>query len=150
VNGHEAQLDRLAFAATRHCLTGCAIGEVVGFVVAGALALEMLTGMALAIALAFAFGYSLTFFPLLRSGMPLAGAVRITVAADTISILVMEAVDNAVILAVPGAMEAGLFDALFWLSLVAGFAVAFPITLRVNRALIARGQGHAVVHQGGH
>ena len=140
---------RLALAATRHCLTGCAIGEVVGLLISGALGLAMEPAMLTGIGLAFVFGYSFTFVPLLRSGMAVAEALRITLAADTISIVVMEAVDNLVVLLVPGAMEAGLDSVLFWASLAFGFIVAFAATFPVNRWLIARGQGHALAH-GGH
>ena len=140
---------RLALAATRHCLTGCAIGEVLGLLISGALGFAMEPAMLTGIGLAFVFGYSFTFVPLLRSGMAVADALRVTLAADTISIVVMEAVDNLVVLLVPGAMEAGLDSVLFWASLAAGFAVAFVATFPVNRWLIARGRGHALVH-GGH
>jgi putative flippase GtrA len=140
---------RLALAATRHCLTGCAIGEVLGLLISGALGFAMEPAMVTGIGLAFVFGYSFTFVPLLRSGMAVAEALRITLAADTISIVVMEAVDNLVILLVPGAMEAGLGSVLFWASLAVGFAVAFVVTFPVNRWLIARGRGHALAH-GGH
>jgi hypothetical protein len=139
-------ITRQALDATRHCLTGCAIGEVLGLLIAGAIGLATEPAMLLGIALAFVFGYSFTFVPLLRAGMAVAEAVRITLAADTISITVMEAVDNAVIALVPGAMEAGLDSVLFWLSLAVGFAVAFAATFPVNRWLIARGRGHAVAH----
>ena len=137
---------RLALAATRHCLTGCAIGEVLGLAIAGAIGLPTEPAMLLGIALAFVFGYSFTFVPLVRSGVAIAEALRITLAADTISITVMEAVDNLVIMLVPGAMEAGLDSGLFWASLAAGFAVAFVATFPVNRWLISRGRGHAVAH----
>jgi hypothetical protein len=145
---HDSQpsATRLALDATRHCLTGCAIGEVVGLAIAGALGLATEPAMVLGIALAFVFGYSLTLVPLLRMGMAAATALRITLAADTISIVVMEAVDNAVIALVPGAMEAGLDSLLFWASLAVGFAVAFAVTFPVNRWLIARGRGHAIAH----
>jgi hypothetical protein len=146
---HAPDVTRLALAATRHCLTGCAIGEVLGLLISGALGFEMGPAMFTGIALAFVFGYSFTFVPLLRSGMAAAAALRITLAADTISIVVMEAVDNLVVLLVPGAMEAGLGSLLFWASLAAGFAVAFVVTFPVNRWLIARGRGHALAH-GGH
>lgn len=150
-HSHHAPPDatRLALDATRHCLTGCAIGEVLGLAISGALGLAMEPALLLGIALAFVFGYSLTFVPLLRSGVAVADAVRLTLAADTISIVVMEAVDNLVVVLVPGAMDAGLDSVLFWASLVVGFAVAFVATFPVNRWLIARGGGHAVAH-GGH
>lgn len=147
---HEApDATRLALAATRHCLTGCAIGEVLGLLVSGALGLARQPAMLLGIALAFVFGYSFTFVPLLRSGVAAAEALRITLAADTISIVVMESVDNLVVLFVPGAMDAGLDSVLFWASLALGFAIAFIATFPVNRWLIARGRGHALAH-GGH
>ncbi|HKY50978.1 MAG TPA: DUF4396 domain-containing protein [Candidatus Limnocylindria bacterium] len=138
---------RQALDATRHCLTGCAIGEVLGLLIAGAIGLATEPAMVLGIALAFVFGYSFTLVPLLRSGMAAAAALRITLAADTISITVMEAVDNAVIALVPGAMEAGLDSVIFWVSLAIGFAVAFAVTFPVNRWLIARGRGHAIAHR---
>lgn len=132
--------------ATLHCLTGCAIGEVLGMVIGTWLGLGDAATVVLAIALAFVFGYALTVRGVLRSGLSVRAAVRVALAADTISILVMEIVDNAVILGVPGAMEAGLTSALFWGALVVALAVAFVVTLPVNRALMSRGKGHAVVH----
>lgn len=147
---HEApDATRLALAATRHCLTGCAIGEVLGLLVSGALGLATQPAMLLGIGLAFVFGYSFTFVPLLRSGVVATQALRITLAADTISIVVMETVDNLFVLIVPGAMDAGLDSVLFWASLAVGFAVAFIATFPVNRWLISRGRGHALAH-GGH
>jgi Domain of unknown function (DUF4396) len=139
-------LTGLAVSATLHCLTGCAIGEVLGLVLATWWRWSNGPSIALAVVLAFFFGYSLTIWPLLRSGMSIRAAVKIALAADTLSILTMEIVDNAVVLAVPGAMEAGLTSLLFWGSLVVSLAVAFVVTVPVNRALIARGKGHAVVH----
>lgn len=139
-------LTRMAVTATLHCLTGCAIGEVLGLVIGTALGWGTVATIALAVGLAFVFGYGLTMLPLLRSGLGLRRTVGIALAADTLSILVMEVVDNAVIVAVPGAMEAGLASPLFWGSLVFALAVAFVVTVPVNRALIARGRGHAVVH----
>ncbi len=139
-------LNRSAFQATVHCLTGCAIGEVLGLVIGTALGWDTLPTIVLAIALAFVFGYSLTMLPLLRSGLAFRAAVGTALVADTISITVMEIVDNAIILAVPGAMDAGLMSALFWASLAFALAVAFVVTLPVNRWLIARGLGHAAVH----
>ena len=139
-------LTRLAVTATLHCLTGCAIGEVLGLVIATALGWGDVASIALAIALAFVFGYGLTLLPMLRSGLAFGAALGIAFAADTVSIATMEIVDNAVVLAVPGAMEAGLTDTLFWGSLVVSLAIAFVVTVPVNRALIARGKGHAVVH----
>lgn len=135
-----------AIAATLHCLTGCAIGEVLGMVLATWWGLGNAPSVALAVALAFAFGYSLTLLPVMRAGLSLRRALRIALAADTVSIIVMELVDNGFILAVPGAISASLGDALFWLSLAASLAIAFAVTVPVNRALIARGKGHAAVH----
>lgn len=139
-------LTRLAVSATVHCLTGCAIGEVLGLVLATWWGWSNGPSIALAIVLAFFFGYSLTVAPVLRSGVPLRRAVAVAFAADTLSILTMEIMDNAVVLAVPGAMNAGLGDALFWGSLIVSLLVAFLVTVPLNRALIARGKGHAVVH----
>ena len=141
-----ASLNRLAFSATSHCLTGCAIGEILGLVIATALGWGNAASIAIAIVLAFLFGYSLTLIPLFRAGLALATAVGLALASDTLSILVMEIVDNAIILLWPGAMDAGLADILFWGSLSIGLAVAFAAAFPVNRALIARGRGHAVVH----
>ena len=139
-------LTRLAVSATLHCLTGCAIGEVLGMVIGTALGWSDLQTVALAVALAFLFGYALTVRPVLASGLPLRSAVKVALAADTLSITVMEVVDNAVMLGVPGAMEAGLASPLFWGSLAFALAVAFVVTVPVNRWLIGRGRGHAVVH----
>jgi hypothetical protein len=139
-------LNRLALSATLHCLTGCGIGEVLGMVLGTALGWGSLSTVALAVALAFAFGYALTLVPLLRAGLGLRAALGLALAADTASIAVMEVVDNAVMLAVPGAMEAGLADPLFWASLVLALGVAAAAAFPVNRWLIARGRGHAVVH----
>jgi Domain of unknown function (DUF4396) len=140
-------LTRLAVSATLHCLTGCAIGEVLGLVLATWWGLANAPSILLAVVLAFVFGYSLTIAPVLRSGLPLRRALGVAFAADTVSILTMELVDNAVVLAVPGAMAAGLSDLLFWGSLAVSLVVAFAVTVPVNRALIARGKGHAVVHE---
>jgi hypothetical protein len=139
-------LNRLAFAATWHCLTGCAIGEILGLVIATALGFNNLASIAIAVVLAFLFGYALTLRPLLSGGVPFRRAARLALAADTISIAVMEIVDNAFVLLVPGAMAAGLSDGLFWWSLGVSLAIAFVAAFPVNRALIARGRGHAVVH----
>ena len=140
-------LTRLAVSATLHCLTGCAIGEVLGMVLGTWWGWSDAATIALAVALAFLFGYSLTIWPVLRSGLPLKAAVTVALAADTVSILTMEIVDNAIMLAIPGAMEAGLTSPLFWGSLAVALAVAFVVTVPVNRALIGRGKGHAVVHR---
>jgi hypothetical protein len=132
--------------ATLHCLTGCAIGEVLGMVIGTSLGLPDGATVALSVLLAFVCGYALTVRGVLRAGLPLQRAVRVALAADTVSILVMEIVDNAVVLGIPGAMEAGVTSILFWAALAASLAVAFVVTLPVNRALMGRGRGHAVVH----
>ena len=142
-----AGLTRLAVSATLHCLTGCAIGEVLGMVIGTALGWSDGATITLAVVLAFFFGYSLTVAPVLRSGLPLRAALGVAFAADTLSITVMEIVDNAIMLLVPGAMEAGLTSFLFWGSLAFALLVAFVVTVPVNRWLIARGRGHAVVHE---
>jgi len=140
------ELTRTAVSATLHCLTGCAIGEVLGMVIGTALGWGDWPTIALAVVLAFLFGYAFTVGPVLRSGLPFRSAVKVALAADTVSIFVMEVVDNAVMLAVPGAMEAGLGNVLFWGSLAFALIVAFVVTVPVNRVLIGRGRGHAVVH----
>jgi len=139
-------LTNSAISATAHCLTGCAIGEILGMVLATWWGWGSLASIVLAIALAFLFGYSLTMGPVLRAGVGFRRAVGVAFAADTVSITVMEIMDNAFILVVPGAIAAGLGDALFWWSLIVSLGVAFVITVPVNRILIARGRGHAVVH----
>ena len=147
MHGNNASLNRVAFSATAHCLTGCAIGEVLGMVIGTALGWSNVATIALAVALAFLFGYSLTMLPLLRSGMALGAVLPVAFAADTLSITVMEIVDNLIMLAVPGAMEAGPTSLLFWGSLAFALLVAGAAAFPVNRYLIARGKGHAVVHQ---
>ena len=139
-------LNRTAFAATLHCLTGCAIGEVLGMIIGTAFGWSNPATIALSVVLAFAFGYSLTMLPLLRSGLTLAVALPLAFASDSLSIAVMELADTAVILAIPGAMNAGLASWLFWASLGFALLVAFAFAYPLNRYLIARGQGHAVVH----
>lgn len=136
-----------AVSATLHCLTGCAIGEVLGMVLGTWWGWGTWETVALAVVLAFFFGYLLTVTSVLRSGLPLGRAIRIALVADTLSITVMEIVDNAVMVLVPGAMHAGLANWVFWAALAFAFAVAFVVTLPVNRWLIARGRGHAVVHE---
>ena len=144
---HHASLNRLAFSATLHCLTGCSIGEVAGMVIGTALGLGNWSTIALSVVLAFVFGYLLTMLPLLRSGVVLRTAVRLAFASDTVSIIVMEIVDNAVVLAIPGAMDAGLGSPLFWGSLALSLLIAGAAAYPVVRWLIARNRGHAVVHQ---
>ncbi|WP_436524071.1 DUF4396 domain-containing protein [Actinoplanes sp. HUAS TT8] len=143
-------LTRTAISATLHCLTGCAIGEVLGMVISTALGWHNAANIALSIALAFLFGYALTIRPVLASGIPLRQAVGIALAADTVSIASMELFDNLGLVLIPGAMNAGLADRLFWASLVGTLAIAFVLTVPVNRWMIARGRGHAVVHQHHH
>jgi hypothetical protein len=140
-------LTRQAISATAHCLTGCAIGEVLGMVIGTALGWSNVATIALAVGLAFLFGYALTIGPVLRAGVALSAAIPVTLAADTLSITVMEIVDNAIMLLIPGAMEAGVASGIFWGSLAVALALAFVVTVPVNRWLIARGKGHAVVHQ---
>jgi Domain of unknown function (DUF4396) len=142
-------LTSLALSATLHCLTGCAIGEVLGMVIGTALGFSDLATIALAVTLAFFFGYTLTSLPLLRAGFTVAAVVPIALAADTASIAVMEIVDNGIMLLVPGAMEAGVGDVLFWGALSVALVVAGLVALPLNRWLIARGKGHAVVHETG-
>jgi hypothetical protein len=136
----------MAAQATLHCLTGCAIGEVLGMVIGTALGLHNLATVVLSIALAFVFGYSLTMRGVLRAGLPFRQALGVALAADTLSITVMEIIDNATILAIPGAMDAGLTTATFWLTLAGSLVLAFLVTMPVNRWLMSRGRGHAVVH----
>jgi hypothetical protein len=138
---------RLAVLATLHCLAGCAIGEILGMVVATAAGWGDVASIAVSVALAFFFGYALTLLPVLRSGVPLRRGLGIAAASDTVSIATMELVDNAFIALVPGALAAGLGEGLFWWSLLASLAVAFVLTVPVNRMLIARGRGHAAVHE---
>jgi hypothetical protein len=136
-----------AMSATLHCLLGCAIGEVLGMLVGTALGWHNLATVVLSIALAFVFGYSLAIRPVLRESVPFAAALVVVGAAETVSISVMEVIDNAVMLVVPGAMDAGLGSRLFWVSLAGSLALAFVVTVPVNRWLISRGRGHAVMHE---
>jgi hypothetical protein len=149
LSGHvhdQSSLTRSAVQATLHCLTGCAIGEILGMVIASSLGWGNVSSIALSIALAFFFGYALTVRSVLRAGVEARRAVSVAFASDTLSITTMEIVDNGFILLVPGAMAAGLGDALFWWSLGVSLLVAFVAAVPVNRRLIARGRGHAVVH----
>jgi Domain of unknown function (DUF4396) len=143
----EQNLNRAAFSATTHCLTGCAIGEVVGMAIAVAFGWGNAAQIVLAIVLAFVFGYALTLWPVLRAGLSFRQATGVALAADTVSIAIMEAVDNLFVLAVPGAIDAGFSDAKFWWSIGLGFVIAFGPAWAANRWLIARGKGHAVAHQ---
>jgi hypothetical protein len=142
-------LNQIAVSATLHCLTGCAIGEIAGMAIGTALGLSDWPTVGLAVVLAFIFGYTLTSLPLLRAGLAFGTVVPIALASDTLSIGTMEIVDNLVIVVIPGALEAGLGDLLFWGSLSFGLAVAFVVAVPVNRALIARGRGHTAVHETG-
>jgi hypothetical protein len=137
---------RLAVMATLHCLTGCAIGEIFGLLLGTWWGWSNASTILLAIALAFFFGYAFSMVPLVRGGLSLRQALGIALAADTVSIVTMEIVDNAVVLVIPGAMDAALGDWLFWGSLAVALVIAFVVTVPVNRALIVRGKGHAVVH----
>jgi Domain of unknown function (DUF4396) len=143
------ELDGMAVSATLHCLTGCAIGEIVGLIIGTALGWSNWPTVFLAIVLAFLFGYALTSLPLLRAGLALSTVIPIALASDTLSIATMEIVDNAIILLVPGAMEAGLSDLLFWGSLAVALVIAGAAAFPVNRWLLARGKGHAAVHETG-
>ncbi|MEU4767849.1 DUF4396 domain-containing protein [Actinosynnema sp. NPDC023794] len=140
----------MAVSATLHCLTGCAIGEVLGMVIGTAIGLPNWGTVVLAVALAFFFGYALTLRGVLKTGLGFGAALKVALAADTVSIAVMEVVDNAIMLVVPGAMEAGVSSLLFWGALAFSLAVAFVLTVPVNRWLISRGKGHAVVHHAHH
>jgi hypothetical protein len=144
--GLRPDLNRLAFTATNHCLTGCAAGEVAGMAIATALGWGNGASIALAVVLAFLFGYSLTSIPLARAGLALGVVVTTALAADTVSIAIMEAIDNLFIWLVPGALDAGLGDAIFWWSIAVGLAIAYPFAFLAQRALIARGKGHAHHH----
>jgi hypothetical protein len=146
VNHENSSINNLALSATIHCLTGCAIGEVLGMVIATALGWHDLPSVVLAIVLAFVFGYALTIRTLLANGMPFRQAGRLAVASDTVSITTMEIVDTAIVLAIPGAMAAGLTDPLFWGSLAFALVIAGVVAYPVNRWLITRGRGHAVLH----
>ena len=145
-HGHGGSLNRVAVEATLHCLTGCAIGEVLGMVIGTTAGLGNPATIALAVVLAFVFGYALTLLPLLRAGLAVSAALPLAFASDSVSIALMEIVDNGIMLAVPGAMDAGLGDPLFWGALAFALAVAFVFAFPLNRYLIARGRGHAVVH----
>lgn len=149
-HGQGDSLNRTAFMATVHCLSGCAIGEVAGMVIGTGLNLSNATTVALSIVLAFITGYGLTMRPLLKSGMALRAAAGLALASDTLSVATMEVVDNALMLAIPGAMAAQLTDALFWISLAGSLVIAGAAAFPVNRWLIARGKGHALVHQHHH
>jgi hypothetical protein len=143
------ELDGVALSATLHCLTGCALGEIVGMIIGTATGMSNTSTVLLSIVLAFLFGYTLTSWPLLRAGLALSAVIPLALASDTLSIATMEVVDNAIVLAVPGAMDAGLGDLLFWGSLAFALVIAGAFAFPVNRRLIARGKGHAVIHETG-
>jgi hypothetical protein len=146
----QQSLNRLAFSATVHCLTGCAIGEVLGMIIGTALDWSDSATIVLSIALAFFFGYSLTSWPLLRAGLALGAVVPLALASDTLSIAIMELVDNTIVVLIPGALDASLSDVLFWASLAVALLIAGMAAYPANRWLLARGKGHAVVHQHHH
>ena len=142
-----SELNGLAIAATTHCLIGCATGEVVGMALAEIFGWSNLAQTLLAIALAYCFGFALTSVPLIKAGLPPRKIVSTALASDTVSITIMEVIDNLVVILIPSALDAGLEDALFWGSIAAGFAIAYPFAFLGNRYLIARGRGHAVMHE---
>jgi hypothetical protein len=144
---HGSAPTRAAIQATLHCLTGCAIGEILGMVLSAAFGFGNALSILVSVLLAFVFGYALTLRPVIAAGVPPRRAMRLAVASDTVSIATMELVDNAFILLVPGAIAAGLADGLFWWSLLVSLAIAFVLTVPVNRWLIVRGRGHAVMHE---
>ena len=147
VHAGQISLNSLAFSATLHCLTGCALGEVAGMMLALAFGWGNLAQIALAVGLAYLFGFSLTALPLVRAGLAAGAVVSTALIADTVSITIMEIIDNLFVLFVPGAMEAGIGDPLIYIAIAGGFAVAFPFAFWANRLMIARGTGHAVVHE---
>jgi hypothetical protein len=140
-------LNRLAVSATTHCLTGCAIGEVVGMFIATAAGWGNLASLAIAVGLAYVFGFSLTARPLVKAGLSTGVVVSTALAADTVSITIMEAIDNLTVVLIPGALDAGVDEPLIYASIAAGFAIAYPFAFLANRYMIARGKGHAVVHE---
>jgi hypothetical protein len=144
---HGSSLNRLAVSATTHCLTGCVIGEILGMFIGTALGWGNLATIGLAVALAYVFGFGLTSLPLFRAGLTFAAIVPIALAADTVSITIMEVIDNLTVVLIPGAMEAGVDEPLIYASIAAGFAIAYPFAFLANRYMLARGKGHAVVHE---
>ncbi len=144
---HKGNINSMAASATLHCLTGCAIGEITGLMIGTALGWSVLATTALAVSLAFLFGYLLSTLPLLKSGLTFFAALSLVFAADTLSIAIMELVDNAVMLAIPGAMESGIVNPLFWISMMIALSAAFAAAYPLNRYLLLRGKGHALTHQ---
>jgi len=147
LRGQAPDLNRLAVSATNHCLTGCATGEVLGFVIATSLAWSAVGSLALAVGLAYLFGFAFTSRPLVKAGLAAGTVVSTALAADTISITIMEVIDNVVVVLIPGALEAGVDEPLPYASIAAGFAIAYPFAFLANKYMIARGKGHAVVHE---
>jgi len=143
----QGNLNRLAISATTHCLTGCAAGEIAGVFLGTAFGWGNLETIALAIGLAYLFGFGLTSVPLFKAGLTFSAIVPIALAADTVSITIMEIIDNATVLLIPGAMDAGVDELLLYASVAAGFAIAYPFAFLANRYMLARGKGHAVVHE---
>lgn len=143
----QTELNKMAASATLHCLTGCAIGEISGLVVGTILGLPTLVTIALSVTLAFLFGFSLSLLPLLKSGVAFAAALPVVLAADTLSITAMEITDNAVMAAIPGAMDAGIVNPIFWIGMAIALTVAFFAAYPVNRYLLSKGKGHALVHE---
>lgn len=143
----DSNLNQMAISATLHCLTGCAIGEIIGLIIGTIIGLSTGANIALAVALSFVFGYSLSMLPLLRNGLPFKKALTVILAADTLSILTMEAADNIIMAAVPGAMGAGLVNPLYWIIMPVSLIAAFIVAVPVNKYLLSKGKGHALVHE---
>jgi hypothetical protein len=146
-HGGPRELDRLAFSATLHCLTGCVLGEVTGMAIASALGWSDVASVGLAVGLAYLFGFTLTSIPLRKGGLAVGVVISTAVAADTVSITIMEAIDNGFVVLVPGALDAGVSDPLLWASVAGGFVIAFPFAFLANRYMIARGKGCAMARQ---
>jgi hypothetical protein len=144
---HAMNVNTMALSATLHCLTGCAIGEIVGLMIGTALGLSNVATIAIAVALAFLFGYSLSTLPLLKAGLAVGAALSVVLAADTLSILTMEIVDNVVMAVIPGAMNAGLVNPIFWIGMMIALTAAFVAAYPVNRYLLNKGKGHALTHE---
>ena len=144
---HGSALTPLAVSATNHCLTGCVIGEVTGMFIATALGWGDVASIALAVGLAYIFGFGLTARPLVRAGLAAGTVISTALAVDTLSITIMEVIDNVFVVLVPGAMDAGIDDLLIYASIAGGFVIAYPFAFLANRYLIARGKGHALVHE---
>ncbi len=147
---HAPNLNRLAVSATNHCLTGCAIGEYTGMIIAMSLGWGDVAAIALAVGLAYLFGFTLTARPLVKAGLAAGTVISTALAADTLSITIMEVIDNLFVVLIPGAMEAGIDDPLIYASIAGGFAVAYPFAFLANRYMIGRGKGHALVHEHHH